>query len=149
MRDVCWGVQDKWSGILKLESLSLYLLGRHLTMCREFVPLMNRAEKAGLCGVQVNISGDVILCRCLWANYILSEGLIKDTRGEKNAAPNIKFSYRTVEQNPRTYLSQDVSLLLRGLAAVFVAQTSNHPEPFVWMFTCFTFFKIHHCIDTG
>lgn len=45
----------------------------------------------------------------------------------------------TVKQKSRTYLSLllDVSVLLRGLAAVFVAQTSNHPKPFNWMFTCY------------
>lgn len=57
----------------------------------------------------------------------------------------------TVKQKSRTYLSLllDVSLLLRGLPAVFVAQTSNHPKPFNWKFTCYLFFKIDYCRRWG
>lgn len=68
------------------------------------------------------------------------------TPGGKGARLQIINSV-TVKQKSRTYLSLllDVSLLLRGLAAVFVAQTFNHPKPFNWMFTCYLFFKIDYC----
>lgn len=123
-RALCsWGPQSSGHAVdnLKLESPSSFLLSQRVGMCCEFVqvPLKTRRLRVeGRVRHAVFRWGGGVVCRCLQTNASLSESVILDT-GAEWAQPHNKFS-RTPE-----VLSLDVSLQLRALDNVVVAQTTQ------------------------